>query len=57
MPVSSVKGDAAMTQAIEWVLLMGLVGLVWVIILDIRGHNRHTHDNRQESASPKLPDG
>jgi hypothetical protein len=31
------KGDAAMTQPIVWTLLMGLVGLIWVMVLDIRG--------------------
>jgi len=46
-----------MTQAIEWVLLIGLAGLVWVIVLDIRGHNRQPHDKRQGKASPEPHDG
>jgi len=45
-----------MTEPIEWVLLMGLVGLVWVIILDFLGDGHHPHDNRQGSPSPKPPD-
>jgi hypothetical protein len=41
------KGDAAMTQEIiVWVLLMGLVGLIWVTVLAIRGDDHHT---RQEA--------
>jgi hypothetical protein len=42
---------------IELVLLMGLVGLVWVIVLDIRGGNHHPQDKRQGSASPKSHNG
>jgi hypothetical protein len=52
------KGDAAMTQGmIVWVLLMGLVGLIWVIVLDILGDDHHTHDNQQGSPSPEPHDG
>ena len=52
------KGDATMTQGmIVWVLLMGLAGLIWVIVLDILGDIHHTHDKRQESASPEQRDG
>jgi len=51
------KGAAAMTLAIEWVLLMGLLGLIWVIVLDILGNRHHSHDNRQGSASPEPHDG
>ena len=51
------KGDAAMTQAIEWTLLLGLVGLIWVMVLVILDDNHHTHDNRQGSASPEPHDG
>jgi len=46
------KGAAAMTQAIEWTLVIGLVGLIWVIVLDILGNRHHSHDNRRGSASP-----
>ena len=52
------KGDAAMTQGIiVGVLLAGLVGLIWVIVLDILGDAHHRHDNRQGSASPEPHDG
>ena len=51
------KGDAAMTQALVWTLLIGLVGLIWVMVLAILGDNHHTHDKRQGSASPEDRDG
>ena len=52
------KGDATMTQGmIVWVLLMGLVGLIWVIVLDMLGDGHHTHDKRQGGASPEQRDG
>jgi len=35
-----------MTQVIVWMLLMGIVGLSWVIVLDILGNDHHPHDNR-----------
>ena len=57
MLVSSMKGNAAMTLAIEWVLLMGLVGLVWVMVLAILDNNHRTHDKRQESASSESHNG
>jgi len=47
-----------MTQGIiVGVLLMGLVGLIWVMVLDILGDDRHPHDKRQGSASPEHSDG
>jgi hypothetical protein len=46
-----------MTQAIEWTLVIGLVGLIWVIVLDILGNRHHSHDYRQGSASPEPHDG
>ena len=47
-----------MTQGtIVWVLLAGLVGLIWVIVLDILGEAHHTHDNQQGSSSPEPHDG
>lgn len=46
-----------MTQAIVWVLLMGLGGLIWVIVLDIRGAKHHTRDKRVGSPSPEPHDG
>ena len=56
MPAPSVKEDLAMTEWIfVWVLLMGLVGLVWVIVLDLLGDDHHSHDNRQASPSPEPP--
>ena len=54
----SMKGDAAMTQGvIEAVLLMGLVGLIWVIVLDILGDYHHTHDKRQAVTSLEQRNG
>ncbi len=36
-----------MTQGIMiWVLLMGIVGLSWVLVLDMLGHDHHPCDNR-----------
>jgi hypothetical protein len=46
-----------MTLAIEWTLLIGLVGLIWVIVLDFLGDNHRTHDKRQGSPSPEPHDG
>jgi hypothetical protein len=55
---ASMKGDAAMTQGvIVGVLLTGLMGLLWVIVLDLLGNNHHSHDNRQENPSPEPHDG
>ena len=52
------KGAAAMIQGtIELVLLIGLVGLIWVIVLDIRGDGHHTHNKRIGSPSPEPHDG
>ena len=51
------KGDDAMTQAIEWTLLMGLVGLIWVMVLAILDDNHRTHGKRQGSASSEPHDG
>ena len=53
------KGDAAMTQGvIIGVLLMGLVGLIWVMVLDILGgSDHHPRDNRQGNPSPEPHDG
>ena len=55
MPDLSMKGDAAMTQGmIVSVLLVGLLGLIWVMVLDIYDHS---HDKRQGSTSPEPRDG
>ena len=43
--------------SIVWVLLLGLVGIIWVMVLDILGGKRHTHDKRQGSPSPEPHDG
>jgi hypothetical protein len=52
------KGDAAMTQGlIVGVLLMGLVGLIWVIVLDILGGDHHPRNNQQGNPSPEPHDG
>jgi len=46
-----------MTQgSIVWVLLMGLVGVIWVMVLDILGDKHHTHDKRQGNPSPEQHD-
>lgn len=57
--VDEMKGGAPVTQEIiVWVLLlMGLVGLIWVMVLAILGGDHHTHDKRQGSASPEHRDG
>ena len=51
------KGDAAMAQEFIVLLLMGLVGLIWVIVLDILGDGHHPHDKQQGSPSPEPHDG
>jgi hypothetical protein len=52
------KGDATMTQGmIVGVLLLGLLGLIWVIVLDILGGDRHPRYNRQGNPSPQPHDG
>jgi hypothetical protein len=42
-----------MTQAIEWTLVIGLVGLIWVIVLAILDDNHRTHDNQRAITSPE----
>lgn len=39
------------------VLLIGLVGLIWVIVLDILGDEHHPHDKQQGSPSPEPHNG
>jgi len=51
------KGDAPMAQEIILVLLAGLVGIIWVIALDILGDNHRPHDNRKQNPSPEPHDG
>ena len=51
------KGDAAMAQEFIVMLVIGLVGLIWIIVLDILGDGRHPHDNLQGSALPESHDG
>jgi hypothetical protein len=47
-----------MTQGIIMgMLLMGLVGVIWVIVLDILGEDHHPHDKRQENPMPESYDG
>ena len=46
-----------MTLEFIVVLLMGLVGLIWVIVLAILDDDHHPHDDRQGSASPEPHDG
>ena len=51
------KGDAAMTQEFIGLLLVGLVGVIWVIVLDIRGDKHHRYDKHEGSPSPEPHDG
>ena len=47
-----------MTQGIiVGMLLMGLVGLIWVMVLDIFGDKHHPHDKGQGNPSPEPHDG
>ena len=46
-----------MAQEFIVVLLIGLVGLIWVIVLDILGDSHHPLDCLQGSASPEPQDG
>jgi hypothetical protein len=46
-----------MTQEFIVLLLVGLVGVIWVMVLDIRGGDHHPHDKRQGSPSPEPHDG
>jgi hypothetical protein len=43
-----------MAQELIVVLLMGLVGLIWVMVLDILGNDHHSRDKRQEAARKRL---
>ena len=46
-----------MTQALVGTLLIGLVGLIWVIVLSIRGDDHYRRDKREGSPSPEPHDG
>ena len=46
-----------MTQEFIVLLLVGLVGVIWVIVLDIRGDKHHRHDKRVGNPSPEPHDG
>jgi hypothetical protein len=47
-----------MTQGvIVGVLLTGLMGLIWVIVLDLLGGDHHLRENRQGNPSPEPHDG
>lgn len=46
-----------MRQALEWTLIIALVGLIWVIVLSIRGDDHHRHDKQIGSPSPEPHDG
>jgi hypothetical protein len=46
-----------MTQEFIVLLLVGLVGVISVMILDILGNKHHTHDKRQGNPSPEPHDG
>ena len=52
------KGDAAMILGIiVGVLLMGLFGLIWVMVLDILCDDAHSYDKQPGSASSEPRDG
>jgi hypothetical protein len=56
------QGDAAVAQWIfAWGMLIALVGLIWVLVLDILldllGDDHRTQDKRQGLASSKQRDG
>ena len=46
-----------MTQPIVWTLLIGLVGIIWVMVLEILGDDHHPHDNRKRNPSPEPQGG
>ena len=46
-----------MAQEIIVVLLAGLVGLIWVMVLDALGDRHHSHDKQQGSASQESRNG
>ena len=46
-----------MTQEFIVLLLVGLVGVILVMVLDILGDKHHTHDKRQGNPSPEPHDG
>ena len=46
-----------MAQEIIVLLLAGLVGLIWVMVLDTLGDRHHSHDKQQGSSSPESHDG
>ena len=58
MPELLMKGDAAMTLGIiVGVLLIGLIGLIWVMVLDFLYYDYPSRNKRQGSASPEQRDG
>lgn len=47
-----------MTQEIiVGALLAGLVGLIWVMVVDILGADHHSQDNQQTGAQPEHRNG
>jgi hypothetical protein len=46
-----------MTQEFIVLLLVGLVGVIWVMVLDIHGDKHHRREKRQGSPSPEPHDG
>lgn len=47
-----------MTQEIiVWALLAGLIGLIWVIAVDILSTDHHSQDNQQGGAQPEQRNG
>ena len=52
------KGDPPMTQEIiVWSLLIGLIGLTWVVVLAILSDDHPTQDRQNGSASSERSDG
>jgi len=46
-----------MAQEIIVVLLAGLVGLIWVMVLDTLSNSHHSHDKQQGSSSQESRNG
>lgn len=58
MTVPAMKGGATMTpEIIVWALLAGLVGFIWVMLVDILGADHHSQNNQQTGAQPEHRNG
>ena len=58
MAIPAIGEGATMTEEIiVWALLAGLVGFIWVMIVDILGADHHSQDNQQGGAQPEQRNG